>query len=153
MAEWTGYLYEFYTNKPIDFVFSEWKKKVSAINYKYEYTAYQNDKYYKNDKFLFCYKNKEMYEYHLEYGYNIDMQGEGCFMIQAHKTPFKAKATLFEIENGSRFSFEPYDIDLRFNSLFAYVLVLPEEPENSSFSQKIRNLFISVLDEVNDSIE
>ena len=52
---------------------------MSAINYKYEYTAYQNDKYYKNDKFLFCYKNKEMYEYHLEYGYNIDMQGEGCF--------------------------------------------------------------------------
>ncbi|KES11485.1 hypothetical protein SASC598P14_005210 [Snodgrassella alvi SCGC AB-598-P14] len=29
MAEWTGYLYEFYTNKPIDFVFSEWKKSVS----------------------------------------------------------------------------------------------------------------------------
>lgn len=26
MAKWTGYLYEFYTNKPIDFVFSEWKK-------------------------------------------------------------------------------------------------------------------------------
>ncbi|WP_216353101.1 hypothetical protein [Snodgrassella alvi] len=74
-------------------------------------------------------------------------------MIQAHKTPFKEKATLFEIENGSRFSFEPYDIDLRFNSLFAYVLLLPEEPENSSFSQKIRNLFISVLDEENDSIE
>ena len=40
MAKWTGYLYEFYTNKPIDFVFSEWKK-MSAINYKYEYTAYQ----------------------------------------------------------------------------------------------------------------
>lgn len=81
------------------------------------------------------------------------MQGEGCFMIQAQKTSFKAKATLFEIEDESSISFKPYDIDLRFNSLFAYVLVLPEEPENSSFSQKIRNLFISVLDEENDSIE
>lgn len=85
--------------------------------------------------------------------YNIDMQGEGCFMIQAQKTPFKEKATLFEIEDGSRFSFQPYDIDLRFNSLFGYMLVLPEEPENSNFSQKIRNLFISVVDEENDSIE
>jgi len=46
-----------------------------------------------------------------------------------------------------------YDIDLRFNSLFGYMLVLPEEPENSNFSQKIRNLFISVVDEENDSIE
>lgn len=85
MAEWTGYQYGFYTNKPIDFVLSEWRKKVSAINYKYDYSIDEGD------KFLFCYKNNEMYEYHLENGYNIDMQGEGCFMIEEKKSAIERK--------------------------------------------------------------
>lgn len=59
MAEWTGYQYGFYTNKPIDLVLSEWRKKVLAINYKYDYSIDEGD------EFLFCYKNNEMYEYHL----------------------------------------------------------------------------------------
>jgi len=41
--------------------------------------------------FLFCYKNNEMYEYHLENGYNIDMQGEGCFMIEEKKSAIERK--------------------------------------------------------------
>lgn len=85
MAEWTGYQYGFYTNKPIDFVLSEWRKKVLAINYKYDYSIDEGD------KFLFCYKNNEMYEYHLENGYNIDMQGEGCFMIEEKKSVIERK--------------------------------------------------------------
>ena len=51
------------------------------------------------------------------------MQGEGCFMIQAQKIELKGKATLFEFEDESGFGCKPYDIDLRFNSLFGYVLV------------------------------
>ena len=85
MAEWTGYQYGFYTNKPIDFVLSEWRKKVLAINYKYDYSIDEGD------KFLFCNKNNEMYEYHLENGYNIDMQGEGCFMIEEKKSAIERK--------------------------------------------------------------
>lgn len=84
--------------------------------------------------FLFCYKNNEMYKYHLENGYNIDMQGEGCFMIEEKRAQLRGRATLFEFESNSNIGFEPRDIDLRFNSLFYYSLVLPEEPENSSFS-------------------
>lgn len=44
-------------------------------------------------------------------------------MIQAQKIELKGKATLFEFEDESGFGCKPYDIDLRFNSLFGYVLV------------------------------
>ena len=158
--EWTGYWYGFYTNKPIDFVFSEWRKKMSIINYQYDYDVvnYNHGKDYDNKEniwdTLFCYKNKEMFEHHLEEGYNIDMDGEGCFMIQAKKAQFRGRANLFDVvEDDSNIKCAPHDIDLRFNSLFYYCLVLPEEPECSSFSQKIRGFLISILDDENDKVE
>ena len=158
--EWTGYWYGFYTNKPIDFVFSEWRKKMSIINYQYDYRLenYNDEKNYDNKEniweTLFCYKNKEMFEHHLEEGYNIDMDGEGCFMIQAKKAQFRGRANLFDVvEDDSNIKCAPHDIDLRFNSLFYYCLVLPEEPECSSFSQKIRGFLISILDDENDKVE
>lgn len=158
--EWTGYWYGFYTNKPIDFVFSEWRKKMSIINYQYDYDLvnYNHGKDYDNKEniwdTLFCYKNKEMFEHHLEEGYNIDMEGEGCFMIQAKKAQFRGRANLFDVvEDDSNIKCAPHDIDLRFNSLFYYCLVLPEEPECSSFSQKIRGFLISILDDENDKVE
>ena len=158
--EWTGYWYGFYTNKPIDFVFSEWRKKMSIINYQYDYSLenYNDEKNYDNKEniwnTLFCYKNKEMFEHHLEEGYNIDMDGEGCFMIQAKKAQFRGRANLFDVvEDDSNIKCAPHDIDLRFNSLFYYCLVLPEEPECSSFSQKIRGFLISILDDENDKVE
>ncbi|OTQ27104.1 hypothetical protein [Gilliamella apicola] len=158
--EWTGYWYGFYTNKPIDFVFSEWRKKMSIINYQYDYRLenYNDEKNYDNKEniwnTLFCYKNKEMFEHHLEEGYNIDMDGEGCFMIQAKKAQFRGRANLFDVvEDDSNIKCAPHNIDLRFNSLFYYCLVLPEEPECSSFSQKIRGFLISILDDENDKVE
>ena len=158
--EWTGYWYGFYTNKPIDFVFSEWRKKMSIINYQYDYDLvnYNHGNDYDNKEniwdTLFCYKNKEMFEHHLEEGYNIDMDGEGCFMIQAKKAQFRGRANLFDVvEDDSNIKCAPHDIDLRFNSLFYYCLVLPEEPECSSFSQKIRGFLISILDDENDKVE
>ena len=158
--EWTGYWYGFYTNKPIDFVFSEWRKKMSIINYQYDYRLenYNDKKNYDNKEniwnTLFCYKNKEMFEHHLEEGYNIDMDGQGCFMIQAKKAQFRGRANLFDVvEDDSNIKCAPHDIDLRFNSLFYYCLVLPEESECSSFSQKIRGFLISILDDENDKVE
>ena len=149
--EWTGYWYGFYTNKPIDFVFSEWRKKMSIINYQYDYSLDSKENIWET---LFCYKNKEMFEHHLEEGYNIDMDGEGCFMIQAKKAQFRGRANLFDVvEDDSNIKCAPHDIDLRFNSLFYYCLVLPEEPECSSFSQKIRGFLISILDDENDKVE
>ena len=149
--EWTGYWYGFYTNKPIDFVFSEWRKKMSIINYQYDYSLDSKENIWET---LFCYKNKEMFEHHLEEGYNIDMDGEGCFMIQAKKAQFRGRANLFDVvEDDSNIKCAPHDIDLRFNSLFYYCFVLPEEPECSSFSQKIRGFLISILDDENDKVE
>ena len=149
--EWTGYWYGFYTNKPIDFVFSEWRKKMSIINYQYDYSLDNKENIWET---LFCYKNKEMFEHHLEEGYNIDMDGEGCFMIQAKKVQFRGRANLFDVvEDDSNIKCAPHDIDLRFNSLFYYCFVLPEEPECSSFSQKIRGFLISILDDENDKVE
>ena len=135
-------------------------KKMSIINYQYDYRLenYNDEKNYDNKEniwnTLFCYKNKEMFEHHLEEGYNIDMDGEGCFMIQAKKAQFRGRANLFDVvEDDSNIKCAPHDIDLRFNSLFYYCFVLPEEPECSSFSQKIRGFLISILDDENDKVE
>lgn len=138
MTELTGIMYGFYTNKSIDDVFFSWIKKLSSINYKYEQSAFRDE------KFLFCYKNDEMRDYHLNYGYNLNLNGEGCFLIEAKSTKLNGIATLFEFDSAS--DFEPYDINLHFNKVFYYVLVLPDLIENSKFCQDIHNLFINILD-------
>lgn len=108
-----------------------------AINYKSYYNPLMGDEW------LFSYKNNEMLEYHYENGYNIDMQGAGCVTIEAKKVSLYAVATLIEFERET--NFEPYNINLHLKDLYYYVLVLPEELENSEFSRKLHELFISVL--------
>lgn len=76
MAEWSGVMYGFYTNKSIDDVFSSWDKKIASINYKYKKDIFRDE------EFLFFYKNDEMKNYHLEQGYNLDLDGEGCFVLR-----------------------------------------------------------------------
>ncbi|HIF7076044.1 TPA: hypothetical protein ACX4A7_004643, partial [Salmonella enterica] len=110
MAEWSGVMYGFYTNKSIDNIFSSWGKKIASINYKYKRDSFRDE------EFLFFYKNDEMQNYHLENGYNLDLDGEGCFCIEAKSTKLNGIATLFEIDNDS--SFEPYDINLHFDNVF-----------------------------------
>ncbi|OCG18944.1 hypothetical protein A9G24_11955 [Gilliamella sp. App6-5] len=139
MAEWTGVMYGFYTNKSIDDVFSAWFKKLASMNYQCERSRFRND------EFLFCYKNDEMQNYHLEYGYNLDINGEGCFCIEAKSTKLHGTATLFKFDNDS--DFEPYDINLHFQHVFYYVLVLPDLIENSRFCQNMHRLFTNILNE------
>ncbi len=139
MTEWTGVMYGFYTNKLIDDVFSSLIKKIASINYKYKQDSFRDE------EFLFFYKNDEMQDYHLENGYNLDINGEGCFGVEAKNTTLNGIATLFEFDNDS--DFEPYDINLHFDNVFYYVLVLPEAIENSNFCQNIYNLFINILNE------
>ncbi|ECP1342160.1 hypothetical protein FUT32_22920, partial [Salmonella enterica subsp. enterica] len=74
-----------------------------------------------------------------------DLDGEGCFCIEAKSTKLNGIATLFEIDNDS--NFEPYDINLHFDNVFYYVLILPDLIENSDFCHNIHNLFINILDE------
>lgn len=137
MAEWTGVMYGFYSNKSIAEVFPLWIEKSSHINYKV-----QRD-FYRDTDFLFCYKNDEMNNYHLEYSYNLDLNGEGCFGIEAKRTKLNGIATLFEFENDS--DFEPYDINLHLDDIFYYVLVLPDSIENSSFCKSVHKMFVNIL--------
>lgn len=75
MEEWTGVLYGFYTNKPIEFVFKHMQTQAKEIGYQWNYIEYNDEKN------LLFYKNKEMFTYHLEHGYNVDLKGEVCFGI------------------------------------------------------------------------
>lgn len=140
MAEWTGVMYGFYTNKSIEDVFSSLEKKIASLGYQHK----QNN--FRGEEFLLFYKNDEMLNSHLENGYNLEFGGEGCFCVEAKSAKLNGIATLFEFENDS--DFEPYDINLHFNNIFYYVLILPDFIENSEFCQCIHNIFINALDDI-----
>ncbi len=137
MAEWTGILYGFYSNKPINEVFSLLKKEMGKINYQSNYYSAMDE------TSLFFFKDKNMFEHHLNNGYNIDMDGMGCFSVEAKNADLHGLATLFEYEDKS--DFEPYDINLNFNNIFYYVLVLPEIVESSKFCLTLYNEFKKIL--------
>lgn len=139
MAEWTGVMYGFYTNKPLEDVFSSMAAKVKPDGYQHQRNSVRDE------EFLLFYKDEEMLNYHLEKGYNLDIGGEGCFCIEAKSATLNGAATLFEFENDS--DFEPYDINLRFNHIYYYVLILPDFIDSADFCQKIYNLFVNVLEE------
>ncbi|WP_323869438.1 hypothetical protein [Xenorhabdus szentirmaii] len=83
-----------------------------------------------------------MLEHHLEVGYNTDIDGQGCFCIEARIVNLHGIASLFEFETQS--DFEPYDINLLLDNVFYYVLVIPDFIENSTFCFKIHR-FLSML--------
>jgi hypothetical protein len=134
---WTGELYGFYTEKPINRVFNIIKEYANSIGYEYEYSSQEREEY------LFFYKDEKMYEYHLEHGYNIDINGIGCFSIEAKNTKMDGIATLIKFEGYP--NLEPIDINLVFNDVFYYVLVVPCLIENSPFAKKIYDVFHNAL--------
>lgn len=134
---WTGELYGFYTEKPIQEVFEILKNKASEMPYKFDYNKTDIE------ETLLFYKDQEMLDYHLENGYNTDLNGEGCFSVEAKTVKLDGIATLFEFEGLS--DFEPYDINLVFSRICYYVLVVPDFIEESEFSKKIHTMFRQVL--------
>jgi hypothetical protein len=137
VSEWTGVLYGFYSNKPIVGVFEALKDAALKIGYQHEYNEYEDE------KSLLFYKNKEMLEYHLENGYNTDLQGNGCFCVEAKNVKLHGVASLHKFEESS--DFEPYDINLIFNQVQYYLLIVPGVIENSEFSFRVHSLFSQVL--------
>ncbi|BDR55710.1 hypothetical protein [Xylocopilactobacillus apis] len=133
----TGILYGFYTTKPIELVFELLKAEAQNINYHFEYNHFQDE------KSLLFYKSQEMLDYHLNNGYNLDLEGEGCFCVEAKRVNLHGIASLFEFEGKS--DFEPYDINLSFDNIFYYVLVVPDIIENSDFCLKIHDMIKRVL--------
>ena len=135
MSEWTGSLYGFYSNAPIKEVFSSMQKEASRLGYEFEQNSYNGE------ESLLFYKNKDMLDYHMEHGYNTDIEGEGCFCVEAKVVSLSGVASLFEFDGDS--SFEPYDINFLFNKIYYYVLIVPDFIEKSAFSLKIYQTFVA----------
>lgn len=134
---WTGKLYGFYTEINIEDVFKRIKKYTNRMGYNFEYSRYEDEEN------LFFYKNQKMYNHHLERGYNTDVGGEGCFSIEAKNTTIDGIATLIKFEGCS--NFDPFNINLVFNNVFYYILVVPYPIKDSSFSKKIYDIFHDIL--------
>lgn len=80
--EFTGFYYSFYFDKNTDIVIEELKN----TNFCYEEREFNGEKSY------FFYKNDEMYENHLENGYSLDKNGEGCFCLETKRVPINGEA-------------------------------------------------------------
>lgn len=134
---WTGQLYGFYTEKPIQKIFEALKEKASDISYNFNYHINNSE------ETLLFFKNEAMLNYHLENGYNTEIHGEGCFSVEAKTVKLDGVASLHEFEGLS--DFEPYDINLVFNKTYYYVLTVPDFIEASDFSRKIYTMFRQIL--------
>lgn len=134
---WTGELYFFYSNSNIKYVFRHIIEYAATIGYKYEKMLFEDE------NTIFFYKDKNMYDYHLEHGYNTDLNGMGCFSIEAKRVMMNGKATLFEMNNYS--NLKPTEIVLVLNKMPYYVLVLPAPIEVSEFSNNIYSIFREIL--------
>ena len=135
--EFTGEFYYFYSDKPLKSVLEEFSNQIQEIHFQIEQTELFGE------KSLFCFKNQEMYDYHLEQGYNIDLDGKGCFAVEAKETSLNGSASLYEFKGKS--DFEPQPIQLSIQQIYHYRLILPAVIESSSFSQKIYDLFTHIL--------
>lgn len=134
---WTGELYGFYTEKPINKVFNLVKEYANSIGYESEYSSHENEEE------LFFYKNRKMYDYHLDHGYNTNIDGIGCFSIEAKNTKMDGIATLIKFDDCP--NIDPIDINLVFNEVFYYTLIVPSLIENSPFAKNIHSAFHEIL--------
>jgi len=135
----TGEFYRFYSNKGIDNIFSLFEEKISNF-------GYFSRRYFEpiaGDEVLFCFKDSDMFEYHSEHGYNLDIDGQGCFCVEAKQVKLRGAASLFEFENESDFA--PYRINLILDNIFYYFLILPGVIEESKFCKKIYDHFVDSI--------
>jgi hypothetical protein len=137
IMELTGELYGFYSNKELPVVFEELKKYAESINFKFDIDSFDEWEH------IFFYKNEIMLEYHDEKGYNTELNGEGCFFIEAKKTKLIGIAKLFEFEGKS--DFNPIDINLALTNVNYYLLTVPHIIEDDEFSRKIHGSILSIL--------
>jgi hypothetical protein len=135
--ELTGELYGFFSNKEIAAVLEEMKKYAESINYKFEIDSFEGEEN------LFFYKDENMMHYHEENGYNTDLNGEGCFNLEAKKVKLNGIAKLFEFDGKS--DFRPYDINLAFSQVYYYLLTIPHFKQEDEFSRKIHDTILGIL--------
>lgn len=98
---------------------------------------------FNDEKNILFYRDSAMLDSHLENGYHLDHNGEGCFGIESKNISMNHIATLHTFDTLN--DFDPYDINLIFKDAYYYLLVLPEPVETSPFSARILRLFSCVL--------
>jgi hypothetical protein len=135
--ELTGALYGFYSNKALPAVLEEFKKYAESIAFNFDLDSFEGSEN------IFFYKDETMLEYHDEKGYNTELNGEGCFYIEAKKTKLIGIAKLFEFEGKS--DFNPIDINLALTQVYYYLLTIPHIIEEDAFSGKIHHSLQSIL--------
>lgn len=137
--DWTGSIYFFYSDKNIKKAFEQITFLLKKIGYLYEH----NYDELLNEQTLLCFKNKLMLKQHMEKGYHLDAQNEGCIGIEAKKISLNGVATMHTYEK--KRDFIPYDICFCFSETYHYTLVLPEDIEKSEFCENIYNAFANIL--------
>ena len=135
--ELTGESYGFYSNKELPAVIEEMKKYAERINFKVDI-----DTFYEYER-MFFYKDEIMVQYHDEKGYNTELNGEGCFFIEAKEAKLIGIAKLFEFEGKS--DFHPIDINLALTHVYYYLLTVPHIIEDDEFSRKIHHTLQGIL--------
>ncbi|NTY36595.1 hypothetical protein [Burkholderia diffusa] len=140
MTEWTGFFYGFYANKKIHDVLGIFERKIQEIGYQYKIDDVRGEISF------FSYKDKEMLKRHREVGYNLNSNGEGAFSIEAKIVNLNGIALLKELNGLS--DFDPCDINLMFDDVSYFFLILPDLIENSNFCLKIRNLLVDSIKQV-----
>jgi len=135
----TGEFYPFYSEKPIGDVFFLLKKRMSEIGYSSCQEHGQND----GEEVVFFYKNEEMLKHYDENGYSLDINGQGCFCIEARNANLYCTASLYEFDDKS--GPDPYPANLAFENIFHYFLVLPDFIEESEFCKLIFDSFVKTI--------
>lgn len=135
--ELTGEWFAFYSDKPIKIVFQRMKEFASSINYFFEESEFDEI------KFLFFFENKEMQDLHDELGYNTNLNGKGCFCIEARDVKFNGSAHLIDVNGETDFTLKK--VNLCFENATHYFLTLPSSPEDNEFSKKIYHSFSDIL--------
>ena len=135
-----GELYRFYTDKDIVTTYEKMIKSVgSQLGFTHDYIEFNDEK-----NILF-YRDSAMLDSHLENGYHLDHNGEGCFGIESKNISMNHIAILHTFDALN--DFDPYDINLIFKDAYYYLLVLPEPVETYLFSSTIFRLFSCVLND------
>lgn len=143
MTDWTGAFYGFYTNKKIDAIIENSKIKIQEIGYSSKLEKFRDE------ISLFSYKNDEMLKRHLEIGYNLDSNDEGCFSVEAKIVSLNGIASLTELDGRS--DFDPCDINLMLEDISYLFLILPDFIENSAFCLKIKQLVVDSINQARSS--
>jgi hypothetical protein len=138
MAEWTGVLYAFYTNKDTQTVIDN-AIGFFGVNFGYQVQRGSHD----GEKWFLFFESEKMLEYHLENGYNVDLGGKGCFCIEQKLVKLDGVASLFEFEGNT--DFIPFDVNMYFDDICYLCLVLPEPKEESTFCLDIHTGLRNVI--------